>query len=327
MNHIFGPVNSRRLGRSLGIDLFEQKICNLNCIYCEVGPNVITTCERKSYTPLSRILEEMTSFLRDPKQIAEVDTITVTASGEPTLHADLGSLLSTLREMTGKTIAVLTNGTTLSDPGIRADLHNADLVIPSLDSAREESFRKINRPAPCLDLQTIIKGLHTFCAEFTGRIHLEILFSRTINDRDEDIAALLDALSRVTLERIQINTVARPPLEAFAQPLSPKRLRKIADRLSTLPCSPMVELLSMGQEDSDTLTDDCTAHRSEPADASAILERIIDTIKRRPCTADDINRIFHLESADKVEQLLEPLAVSGKLKRHTHHGTVYYQIG
>ncbi|MDH4318867.1 MAG: radical SAM protein, partial [Desulfobulbaceae bacterium] len=262
--------------------------------------------------------------------IAEVDTITVTASGEPTLHADLGLLLSALREMTGKPIAVLTNGTTLSDPGVRADLHKADLVIPSLDSAREDSFRKINRPAPCLSLQTIIKGLHTFCSEFPGRIHLEILFSRAINDHDEDITALLHALSPISLERIQINTVARPPLEAFAKPLSPKRLREIAARLSTLPCSPVVELLSMGQEDSDTLTDYRTARGPETADATdtiLILERIIDTIKRRPCTADDITRIFHLENADKVEQLLEPLAVTGKLKRHTHNGILYYQIG
>lgn len=327
MNYIFGPVNSRRLGRSLGIDLFNYKICNLNCIYCEVGPNVTTTCERESYTPLSDILDELASFLRTPTRIAEVDTITITASGEPTLHKDLGALISALRDMTGKTIAVLTNGTTLSDPNVRADLHNADLVIPSLDSAREESFRKINRPAGCLDLQTIINGLHTFCDEFTGSIWLEILFSRNINDHEEDITALLKALNPMKLDRIQINTVARPPLETFAKPLSRKRLQEIANRLSTLACSPKVELLSMGQEDIDTFTENCSSHRPEPTDQSAILECIIDTIKRRPSTADDINRIFHLEGADKVEQLLEPLIVSGKLKLHTHHGILYYQIG
>ena len=158
MNHIFGSVNSRRLGRSLGIDLFSHKICNLNCIYCEAGPNVTTTCERKTYTPIAVILEELVTFMRDAHQISEVDTITVTAAGEPTLHADLGFLITELKKVTGKTIAVLTNGTTLNDPAVRRDLLHADLVIPSLDAAREESFRKINRPAGCLNIKDIISG-------------------------------------------------------------------------------------------------------------------------------------------------------------------------
>ena len=327
MNHIFGPVNSRRLGRSLGIDLFRYKICNFNCIYCEAGPNVTTTCMRKSYTPIADILEELATFMRDAHQISEVDTITVTAAGEPTLHAELGFLLAELKKMTGKTIAILTNGTTLSDPEVRRDLHHADLVIPSLDAAREESFRRINRPAKGLDIKDIISGLSLFCQEFSGQIWLEILFADGINDHDKDITALIQALSPMKLERIQINTVDRPPLETFAHPLSPDRLRAIVTQFSTLPCSPLVELLSIGQKDCNPSPDNSAANQSDTTDNHALLTRIIDTLQRRPCTANDINRIFHLENTDKVDQLLEPLVLSGKLKRQAHHGTLYYQIG
>ncbi|MDH3346987.1 MAG: radical SAM protein [Desulfobulbaceae bacterium] len=327
MNHIFGPVNSRRLGRSLGIDLFRYKICNLNCIYCEAGPNVTTTCKRKSYTPPNVILEELATFMRDTHKSSEIDTITVTAAGEPTLHADLGFLITELKKMTGKTIAVLTNGTTLNDEEVRKDLSHADLVIPSLDAAIDKSFRKINRPAIGLNLRDIISGLNLFCQEFCGQIWLEILFANGINDHNEDISALIQALWPIKLKRIQINTVARPPLEQFAHPLSAERLRAIASQFSTLPCSPLVELLSIGQKDCTPSPYNSSANQEHTTDHRALLVRIIDTLQRRPCTANDINRIFHLDNTDKVDQLLEPLVLSGKLKRQAHHGTLYYQIG
>jgi wyosine [tRNA(Phe)-imidazoG37] synthetase (radical SAM superfamily) len=156
MNHIFGPVNSRRLGRSLGIDLLPRKICNFDCIYCEVGPTTNLTCERKEYVPTAAIIAEIDEYCSDPRRMDLVDVVTVTASGEPTLHSGLGRILQHLKETTGKPVAVLINGTNLDNPEVVADLCRADVVVPSLDTALEKSFRRLNRAALCIDLQAMI---------------------------------------------------------------------------------------------------------------------------------------------------------------------------
>ncbi|MCI5138223.1 MAG: radical SAM protein, partial [Candidatus Electrothrix sp. AR1] len=159
MNHIFGPVNSRRLGRSLGVDLFQDKICTLNCIYCEVGATIHLTCERAEYAPFQDIREEIDAYCLDQERVAELDFITVTASGEPSLHVHFGEIIAHLKKTAAKPIAVLTNGTTLTDPQIRQEMSQADVVIPSLDSALSTGFRKIDRPAACVDLEQVIDGL------------------------------------------------------------------------------------------------------------------------------------------------------------------------
>ncbi|HHB75204.1 MAG TPA: radical SAM protein, partial [Desulfobulbus sp.] len=201
MDHIFGPVNSRRLGRSLGIDLLSEKVCNLNCIYCEIGATTHLTCERAEYVPTAEIIGEIDRYFQDTERLREIDVVTVTASGEPTLHSGLGRILAHLKEKTGKPLAVLTNGTTLMDAQVRRELSPADVVIPSLDSAREQSFRKLDRPALCLDLGEIINGLVRFSHEYSGKLWLEILFSRGINDTDDDIHALQMVIDRMRVDR------------------------------------------------------------------------------------------------------------------------------
>ncbi len=146
MNHIFGPVNSRRLGRSLGINLFPKKICNLNCIYCEVGATTKLTCKRQEYVPTASIIAEIEKFCAAPERLARVDVVTVTASGEPTLHSGPGRIITCLKTMTGKPVAILTNSTTLIREDVVEELSLADMVIPSLDTARPASFRELNRP-------------------------------------------------------------------------------------------------------------------------------------------------------------------------------------
>ncbi|RUM47646.1 MAG: radical SAM protein, partial [Desulfocapsa sp.] len=304
MNHIFGPVNSRRLGRSLGVDCFQKKICNLNCIYCEVGATIQLTCERLEYVPTKKILAEIDAYCRQSAQVAELDWVTVTASGEPTLHLGLGRILDHLRKVIEKPIAVLTNGTTLTDEQVCRELAVADLVIPSLDAALPASFRKINRPAHCLNLERIIEGLLTFSRNYQGKIWLEILFARGINDSEEDIRALRRVVARMKPDRLQLNTVARPPLEFFARPLDAQRMLAIAEQFRQDNISCPVDLLNSGvtQQDEHEVQNvfdlDCDAGRQ------ALLNEIVEMLKRRPCTAADINRTFHLGGPDKVEQLL-----------------------
>ena len=325
MNHIFGPVNSRRLGRSLGVDLFQEKICNLNCIYCEVGATTRLTCERAEYVPTAEIIADIDAYCRNPQRVSELDFVTVTASGEPTLHSGLGEILHHLKETVAKPVAVLTNGTTLSDIGVCEELASADVVIPSLDSALPASFRKLDRPANCLDLQQIIEGLVTFSHQYQGKLWLEILFARGINDSNKEVEALRRVADRMRIDRIQLNTVARPPLESFARPLDQQKMLAIARQFRLDNPSRPVDLLAQGavQEDDHDQQKDFDLERN--ADRQALLDKIVEMLKRRPCTAADINRTFHLGGPDKVEQLLDPLVHDGTLQKRSHGDRLYYQ--
>lgn len=325
MNYIFGPVNSRRLGRSLGVDLFREKICNLNCIYCEVGATTRLTCERAEYVPTADIVGEIDIYCAVPARVAELDYVTVTASGEPTLHSGLGEILAHLKKVTAKPVAVLTNGTTLSDARVREELAWADVVIPSLDSALVTSFRKLDRPAQCLDLDQIIDGLVTFSHEYRGKLWLEILFARDINDSREDVDALRRVIKGMDIDRIQLNTVARPPLESFARPLDQQTMLAVAEQFRRDNGECPVDLLARGAVQEDDHAQQKEFNLAGEAGREAVLAEIVEMLQRRPCTAADINRTFHLGGSGKVEQLLAPLVQKGTLKKRAHGDRIYYQ--
>jgi len=325
MNFIFGPVNSRRLGRSLGIDLFSSKVCNLNCIYCEVGRTLSPVSRRGAYSSTQAILEEIDELCADPKRLGAVDVLTVTAKGEPTLHSGLGQIVRHLKEKAKKPVAVLTNGTTLMDEDVRQALMAADIVVPSLDAARLESFCKVDRPAEGMDLEAVISGLTFFSHAYTGKIWLEILLVQEMNDAPEDIEALIAVLRRMRLDRIQLNTVVRPPAEEFARSLSHDRLAAIAALLHkelALPVDlPFVAADKMAEGQSSNVLP-----VPDSASVAALMDEVKRMVQRRPCTAIDIDRTFHLGGPDKVEQLLEPLVRSGILQQQEHGGSRYYQL-
>ena len=321
MNFLFGPVNSRRLGRSLGIDLFREKICNLNCVYCEVGPTTVPVNRRGRYSPTREILAEITEFCADPHRLAAVDVLTVTAKGEPTLHLDLGVILRHIKSLTDKPVAVLTNGTTLADDEVREALQLADIVVPSLDAVRAESFSKVDQPARGLTVEAIINGLRDFSRAYRGRLWLEILLVRDINDADADIDALLPVLTTLRLDRIQLNTVVRPPADPGARPVAEARLAEIARRLQaalTVPVDLPSPVVGFGDER------DAAPLPTADAEPAALRQAIIQMVRRRPCTAADIDRVFHLGGAEKVEQLLASLVASGTLRILSHAGDRFY---
>ena len=321
MNFLFGPVNSRRLGRSLGIDLFREKICNLNCVYCEVGPTTVPANRRGLYSPTREILAEITEFCSDPHRLAAVDVLTVTAKGEPTLHLDLGVILRHIKSLTDKPVAVLTNGTTLADDEVREALQLADIVVPSLDAVRAESFSRVDRPARGLTVEAIINGLRDFSRAYRGRLWLEILLVRDINDADADIDALLPVLTTLRLDRIQLNTVVRPPADPGARPVAEARLAEIARRLQAALAVP-VDLPSPVAGFGDER--DAAPLPTADAEPAALRQAIIQMVRRRPCTAADIDRVFHLGGAEKVEQLLASLVASGTLRILSHAGDRFY---
>ena len=303
MKYLFGPVNSRRLGLSQGIDLLPAKICDFNCIYCEIGPTTNLTCERQEYTPTSEIIAEINLLLANSHP--PIDIFTITASGEPTLHTGLGRIIAHLKQKTAKPVAVLTNGSLLYRQEVRRELQEADIVIPSLDAALEQNFRKINRPAECVSLADIINGMKLFCKEFNGQVWLEILLLKGINDSPEEIAALRKAVADIQPNKIQLNTVARPPLESYAAPLGEKELKEISRQL---PGS--VEIIVD------------FAKRKRKNCGNATEADILAMLQRRPCTASDICEALNLA---RVQPLLDHMITENLLARTMHSGKIFYE--
>jgi wyosine [tRNA(Phe)-imidazoG37] synthetase (radical SAM superfamily) len=324
MKHLFGPVNSRRLGLSQGIDLLPPKTCNFNCIYCEINAAPQLSCERGEHVPTDIIIEEINGLLANRAAVAKLDVFTITASGEPTLHTGIGRVVRYLKENTDKPVAILTNGSLLHMQEVREDLKEADIIIPSLDAARPASFRKVNRPAKCIaELEQIISGLEQFSQEFGGQIWLEVLFVKNMNDSPEDIEALLKAIGRINPSRVQLNTVARPPYETFAEPLDKKRMHEIKQQIENVFEGP-VDVLAGFEEDS--TAEPAVGDRKPPqagpgADARA---RIINLLQRRPCTAADIAKTLGIDKKN-IAGLLADMEKNGTLKQKIHGGKRYYR--
>jgi len=187
--YLFGPVPSRRLGMSLGVDLVPKKVCSLNCVYCEVGRTTTLTIERKEYIKYDKIIEELTNYFNNNP---EPDYITFSGYGEPTLNIRIGDIIQFIKQnKPGIPIAILTNGTLLYDKKVRKELMDADVVLPSLDAATEKGFLKINRPPKTLTLEKYIQGLITFRKEYKGKIWLEIFILPNYNDSEKELIMLM----------------------------------------------------------------------------------------------------------------------------------------
>jgi wyosine [tRNA(Phe)-imidazoG37] synthetase (radical SAM superfamily) len=311
MKYLFGPVNSRRLGLSLGIDLMPAKICNYNCIYCEVGATTRLTCERREYVDTAAVLAEVDDFIRHRETLRPPDVYTVTGSGEPTLHSEIGRIIRFLKARTTRPVAVLTNGSLLHLAEVREALTAADIVVPSLDAARPESFRRVNRPAKCVDLQAAIAGLQLFRREFAGRLWLEILLVKDINDSAADIVALQEAVRAIAPDRIQLHTVDRPPLEKYAQPVNRAELAAVAQQLGKVYDGPV------------DLPTDFVA-RPEEGSVPARAQEILEMLQRRPCTADDVAAALGF-APEAARRLLEQMESAGQVYAKDHGGAKYYQ--
>jgi len=311
MKHLFGPVNSRRLGLSQGIDLVPAKICNFNCIYCEIGRTSRLTCERQEYIPTADILDEIDALFAQDGADPTADAFTITGSGEPTLHRGIGSVIRYLKTLTDKPVAVLTNGSLLHLREVQHDLMEADIVIPSLDAARPASFRKVNRPASDIDLGVLIKGLAAFRKGFMGHLWLEILLVRGINDSRQDIITLKKAVEEIEPERIQLNTVTRPPLESFASPVQEERMAEAAALLDDGFPGRVETLVQFSGG---------IKEKFKPA----VKEEIIQMLKRRPCTIHDVCEALNLERGS-VNDILTHLKQTGEVRVVIHNGKAYYQ--
>ncbi|MCK4630771.1 MAG: radical SAM protein, partial [Bacteroidales bacterium] len=287
---LFGPVPSRRLGMSLGVDLVPYKVCSLNCIYCECGFTTNLTIERNEYVPYNEVIQELKRFLSDKPAL---DFITFSGSGEPTLNSRIGDILKFIKQnYPDIPVAVLTNGTLLKNKQVRTEILDADLVLPSLDVASDLSFRKINRPIHSLDIEDYINGLCEFRKEYQGKIWLEVLIIPGYNNSKEDLKLLKEAFNKIKPDSIQLNTLDRPGVIPGLKAAGKEELEQIADfwgldNIEIIAAAPSRKEVKSFRDDVE----------------SAILE----TIFRRPCTVDDLVKILglHISEINKYLDVLE----------------------
>jgi wyosine [tRNA(Phe)-imidazoG37] synthetase (radical SAM superfamily) len=223
-SYIFGPVPSRRLGLSLGVDVIPKKVCTLDCVYCEVGMTDKRALRRREYFPADAIIAEIEESLSGRSAL---DHVTFSGSGEPTLNSKLGEIIRAVKQMTSIPVAVVTNGTLFSLEDVRYDLAVADVVLPSLDAVSQDVFEKIDRPHPQLRIDQIIEGLKEFRREYKGKIWLEIMLAKGYNDHESEILGLRDAVEQIQPDKVQLNTVIRPPSVPGVDSVPEARLREI----------------------------------------------------------------------------------------------------
>jgi wyosine [tRNA(Phe)-imidazoG37] synthetase (radical SAM superfamily) len=301
---LYGPVPSRRLGFSLGIDIIPFKTCTFDCVYCQLGSSSEKKIRRQTFFSHENILPQIKKALSSERRI---DAITFSGSGEPTLNAGIENLIKEIKKNTAIPIVVLTNSSLLSRSSVRKALLQADIIVPSLDAADQDVFQKINRPHPSLNIKEIIEGLRAFRSEFQGSLWLEILLVKGINDSPSQIQKLKNAINKIKPERIQLNTVIRPPAEKTARPLSLQELKEIKDVMG---------------ENCEIIADfDRKGHSSSSQD---IEETILTMIKRRPVTLSDVSTSLGLHRNEALKYLND-LLTKKKIKCIVHKGLRYFE--
>jgi wyosine [tRNA(Phe)-imidazoG37] synthetase (radical SAM superfamily) len=228
MKYIYGPVKSRRLGLSLGVSLTPYKICDFDCIYCQLGRTRETTVARKEYIRTEEISNELKSWLQNNTEEAKsLDYITISGSGEPTLNIKIGEIIKEIKKVAACPVAVITNASLLNDIQVRQALLGADLIIPSLDAVSLEIFRQIDRPHRGIKIEDIINGLAALRKEFRGKIWLEVMIVKGVNDDLAQIRKLKDVIDKIIPDKIQINSPVRTTAEKNVFPADKRKLEKI----------------------------------------------------------------------------------------------------
>ncbi len=306
-NFIFGPVLSRRLGVSLGVDLMPHKTCSLDCVYCECGKTTHLTIRRKEYTPLDQIRKELDLFLSSHPHL---DSITFSGSGEPTLHLGIGEIIKYLKtDYPEYSLSVLTNGTLFHSSEVRDAVAQADRIIASFDAASDSVFRAINRPHPFLDLHEMVEGLAALKKECSNQLWMEIFIVPGHNDDDRELKRIQEVMDIIKPHQIHINSLDRPGTEAWVQPMTQEVFKRIQA------CMHNVRVVDDAKHA--TLTDGFTGD---------LKDIILSTLQRRPCTAADISKITGAD-VNNINQHLDILLKNGEVvKKKMPRGTFFSRV-
>jgi len=301
---VYGPVASRRLGFSLGIDILPFKTCTLDCVYCQLGPSSHTTVRRRAFFDPKAVLQQVRKAVASGERI---DHITFSGSGEPTLNRSLGEIIRGIKKMTSIPVVVLTNGTLLHRPDVRRDLRLADVVVPNLDAATPRLFAGVNRPDQALRLDRMLEGLAAFRRGFKGEIWLEVMLVAGVNDAPAHVRKLRKIIDAVGADKVQLNTVVRPPAERAARPLGESRMRAICRALG-----PTCEIAVAFPK------------RAQTPSRAGLERSILAMARRRPVTASDIAASLGRDP-DQVAGALASLVSAGRITSVLHAGIRFYE--
>lgn len=306
-HHIFGPVPSRRLGVSLGVDLVPPKTCQLNCIYCECGATTHLTTDRRSYVPYQPVVDELQDYLSSHPA---PDVVTFSGAGEPTLNSEIGRIVAFLKgAFPAQPVAVLTNGVSLSNAEVRAELADVDIVIPSLDAASDAVFRRINRPHSNLAIAAIIDGLVQFRREYNGRIWLEVFVVPGLNNSAKELSLLKEAILRIKPDKIQLNTLDRPGAVENIRAATQDELSSIFDLWGM----DNVEIIAH------------VSRRSVASYQDDVESAILQTIARRPLTLPDLSGMLGLH-INEINKYLDALEESDQIEPIAQTRGVFYRL-
>ena len=306
--YLFGPVPSRRLGMSLGVDLVPKKVCSLDCVYCEVGKTTKLTIDKKEYILFNKIKEELLNYFSNNP---DPDYITFSGSGEPALNSKIGDVLKFIKQTKPNIpVAVLTNGTMLFDKNVRDAIMDADVVLPSLDAATQYVFEKINRPAKGLTINKVIQGIIDFKNDFKGNLWLEVFILPDYNNKKEELIELKKAILKIKPNSVQLNTLDRPGTVSNLRGATSEEMKRVVDfwKLDN------VEIISSAPE-----RKKIQSYRTD------IETAITETISRRPCTLDDLTKILGIH-INEINKYLDVLDAEEKIETVEQQRGVFYQI-
>ncbi len=302
MKYVFGPVPSRRLGLSLGLDLIPAKTCTYDCLYCQVGKTTEKDIEPQAFAPV----EEVRGELKEILERTNPDTITLAGSGEPTLHSGIDTIISSIKELTDTRIALLTNGALLWKEEVRTRVLGSDIILPTLSTVFEDTFHSIHRPHRALNLNKIIEGIKNLRREYRGLIYIEVVLLAGFNDTERELEGLKRVMEEISPDRIQLNTVVRPPSDARAQPVNSERLEHIKEFFGK-----KAEIIahSLGKR---------SAGETESRNTA-----IIEMAKRRPVRSIDIVQSLNIPM-EETERIVKGLVIKGGLKKQEHEGEIFF---
>lgn len=306
MNYVFGPIPSRRLGRSLGIDPIPLKTCNWNCVYCQLGRSRPLTNERKGYVDPDTIVTQVQISL-DAHAPGEIDWLTFVGSGEPTLNVSLGRMIGQVKQTSDLPVAVITNGALLHLEEVQQDLMAADAVLPSLDAGNAALYRKINRPHPYVTFEKLVAGLSSFRQVYQGKLWVEVMMVRGLNDTEPALRELAAVLDQIDPHEVHINQPIRPPAETWVQPTDDEGLlRAIAilgdkTRIFTFPNG----YFDLGSYDD-------------------VVEAILAIITRHPMRQIELEQSLEKWGKEKVSWALKKLQSSGRTQIVERFGVQFW---
>lgn len=306
IKYVYGPVPSRRLGQSLGIDPLPLKTCNWNCVYCQLGRTRPLVNERKDYAPPQEILFQVQEALA-AHEPGEIDWVTFVGSGEPLLHASLGWLMRQVKALTDLPLAVITNGSLLYLLQVREALAVADAVLPSLDAGTARLYRQINRAHPRATFERLLEGLIAFRHGYGGKLWIDVMLVRGLNDSEEALRDIAAALRRVQPDQVHINLPTRPPAETWVQPPDEEGLMRATAILGDI------------------------AHIVHPVEGTfdlsgydSAVEAVVGIITRHPMRQEELERALKGWSPGNVSQALADLEASGHAQVVERYGARFW---